>query len=151
MRVVVQRVKKASVTIENKLYSQIGQGYMLLVGFGQNDDEKIVEQMADKVLNLRVCDDENGKMNLSIKDVGGDILSVSQFTLYADASRGRRPSFTDACPPQRATVLYDYFNEQLKKSELNIKTGIFQTEMDVDLINSGPITIILDSDIVLKR
>lgn len=124
---------------------------MLLVGFGLDDDEKIVEQMADKVLNLRVCDDADGKMNLSIRDVGGEILSVSQFTLYADASRGRRPSFTSACPPQKATLLYDYFNEQLRKSGLNVQTGIFQTEMDVELINSGPITIILDSDIILKR
>ncbi len=151
MKVVVQRVKSASVTIEGKIHGQIKQGYMLLVGFGLNDDESIVDQMADKVLRLRVCDDANGKMNLSILDTQGEILSISQFTLYADASKGRRPSFTDACPPQKATELYDHFNDELRKSGLNIQTGIFQSEMDVELINSGPITIILDSDVILKK
>ena len=151
MKVVVQRVKSASVTIEGKIHGQINQGYMLLVGFGLNDDENIVNQMADKVLRLRVCDDANGKMNLSILDTQGEILSISQFTLYADASKGRRPSFTDACPPQIATKLYDHFNDELGKSGLNIQTGIFQSEMDVQLINSGPITIILDSDVILKK
>ncbi len=151
MKIVVQRVKKASVTINGEVHGKINQGYLLLVGFGLNDDESIAEQMADKVLKLRVCDDSNGKMNLSILDIQGEILSISQFTLYADASKGRRPSFTDACPPQLATKLYDHFNDELRKSELNIQTGIFQAEMDVELINSGPITIILDSDIILKK
>ena len=151
MKIVVQRVKKASVTINGEVHGKINQGYLLLVGFGLNDDESIAEQMADKVLKLRVCDDSNGKMNLSILDIQGEILSISQFTLYADASKGRRPSFTDACPPQLASKLYDHFNDELRKSELNIQTGIFQAEMDVELINSGPITIILDSDIILKK
>ena len=151
MKIVVQRVKKASVTINGEVHGKINQGYLLLVGFGLNDDESIAEQMADKVLKLRVCDDSNGKMNLSILDIQGEILSISQFTLYADASKGRRPSFTDACPPQLATKLYDHFNDELSKSGLNIQTGIFQAEMDVELINSGPITIILDSDIILKK
>lgn len=151
MKIVVQRVKKASVTINGEVHGKINQGYLLLVGFGLNDDESIAEQMADKVLKLRVCDDSNGKMNLSILDIQGEILSISQFTLYADASKGRRPSFTDACPPQLATKLYDHFNDELSKSGVNIQTGIFQAEMDVELINSGPITIILDSDIILKK
>lgn len=151
MRVLVQRVKEASVTIEDKLYSSIGQGYLLLVGFGLDDDETIVQQMSDKVLNLRICDDDQGKMNLSILQTQGEILSVSQFTLYADCAKGRRPAFVDACHPEKATKLYDYFNQCLKTSGLNVQTGVFRAEMQVGLVNSGPVTIMLDSDIVLKR
>ena len=151
MRILVQRVKNASVTIDGQLFSQIKQGYLLLVGFSNNDDENIVELMTQKLLNLRICDDSDGKMNLSIIDTKGEILSVSQFTLYADASKGRRPSFIEACNPERAVQLYDYFNDKLRKSGLKVETGKFRAEMDVQLVNSGPITIMLDSDIIIKR
>lgn len=151
MRILVQRVKNASVTIDGQLFSQIKQGYLLLVGFSNNDDENIVELMTQKLLNLRICDDSDGKMNLSIIDTKGELLSVSQFTLYADASKGRRPSFIDACNPERAVQLYDYFNDNLRKSGLKVETGKFRAEMDVQLVNSGPITIMLDSDIIIKR
>ena len=151
MRILVQRVKNASVTIDGQLFSQIKQGYLLLVGFSNNDDENIVELMTQKLLNLRICDDSDGKMNLSIIDTKGEILSVSQFTLYADSSKGRRPSFIEACNPDRAVQLYDYFNDNLRKSGLKVETGKFRAEMDVQLVNSGPITIMLDSDIIIKR
>lgn len=151
MRILVQRVKNASVIIDGQLFSQIKQGYLLLVGFSNNDDENIVELMTQKLLNLRICDDSDGKMNLSIIDTKGELLSVSQFTLYADSSKGRRPSFIDACNPERAVQLYDYFNDNLRKSGLKVETGKFRAEMDVQLVNSGPITIMLDSDIIIKR
>ena len=151
MRILVQRVKNASVTIDGQLFSQIKQGYLLLVGFSNNDDENIVELMTQKLLNLRICDDSDGKMNLSIIDTKGEILSVSHFTLYADSSKGRRPSFIEACNPERAVQLYDYFNDNLRKSGLKVETGKFRAEMDVQLVNSGPITIMLDSDIIIKR
>ena len=151
MRILVQRVKNASVTIDGQLFSQIKQGYLLLVGFSNNYDENIVELMTQKLLNLRICDDSDGKMNLSIIDTKGELLSVSQFTLYADSSKGRRPSFIDACNPERAVQLYDYFNDNLRKSGLKVETGKFRAEMDVQLVNSGPITIMLDSDIIIKR
>ena len=151
MRILVQRVKNASVTIDGQLFSQIEQGYLLLVGFSNNDDENIVELMTQKLLNLRICDDSDGKMNLSIIDTKGELLSVSQFTLYADSSKGRRPSFIEACNPERAVQLYDYFNDKLRKSGLKVETGKFRAEMDVQLVNSGPITIMLDSDIIIKR
>ena len=151
MRILVQRVKNASVTIDGQLFSQIKQGYLLLVGFSNNDDENIVELMTQKLLNLRICDDSDGKMNLSIIDTKGELLSVSQFTLYADSSKGIRPSFIDACNPERAVQLYDYFNDKLRKSGLKVETGKFRAEMDVQLVNSGPITIMLDSDIIIKR
>lgn len=151
MRILVQRVKNASVTIDGQLFSQIKQGYLLLVGFSNSDDENIVELMTQKLLNLRICDDSDGKMNLSIIDTKGELLSVSQFTLYADSSKGRRPSFIDACNPERAVQLYDYFNDNLRKSGLKVETGKFRAEMDVQLVNSGPITIMLDSDIIIKR
>ncbi len=150
MRILVQRVKNASVTIDGQLFSQIKQGYLLLVGFSNNDDENIVELMTQKLLNLRICDDSDGKMNLSIIDTKGELLSVSQFTLYADASKGRRPSFIEACNPERAVQLYDYFNDNLRKSGLKVETGKFRAEMDVQLVNSGPITIMLDSDIIKR-
>ena len=151
MRIVIQRVREASVTIDGQLYSQIGYGYLLLVGFEESDSDEILEQMARKVLELRICEDENQKMNLSIMDIGGDILSVSQFTLYADVRKGRRPSFTDAAGAQQATKLYDQFNEILRQSGLKIETGVFQADMKVALVNDGPVTIILDSKDVCRH
>ncbi|MDI9540653.1 MAG: D-aminoacyl-tRNA deacylase [Bacillota bacterium] len=151
MKIVIQRVKRASVTIEGKVYSSIDAGYLLLVGFSSTDDEEILPLMAKKILELRINEDHQGKMNLSILDTGGEILSVSQFTLYADCRKGRRPSFTGACSPEKASQLYDKFNNILKESGLKVKTGIFQALMEVELINDGPVTVILDSDIILKR
>ncbi|MGI6607702.1 MAG: D-aminoacyl-tRNA deacylase [Erysipelotrichaceae bacterium] len=151
MKIVIQRVKSASVTIAGKLYSSIDAGYLLLVGFSAADNEEVLPLMAKKILELRINEDYQGKMNLSIIDVGGEILSVSQFTLYADCKKGRRPSFTEACPPEKAGRLYDKFNDILRESGLKVKTGVFQAFMEVELINDGPVTVILDSDIILKR
>ncbi len=151
MRVVIQRVKNASVTVDGNLISEIGQGYLLLVGISVEDNEDIVKQMAKKTLELRINEDENQKMNLSIQDISGEILSVSQFTLYADASHGRRPSFTNAARPERANELYKLFDKYLAESGLIIKEGIFQADMKVSLLNDGPVTIILDSDIILRK
>lgn len=151
MKIVIQRVKRASVRIEGQLYSSINTGYLLLVGFSANDNEEILPIMAKKLLELRINEDDQGKMNLSIMDIGGEILSVSQFTLYADCKKGRRPSFTDACPLVKASQLYDKFNDILKESGLKVETGLFQAFMEVELINDGPVTVILDSDIIIKR
>ena len=151
MKVVLQRVKKASVTVDEKIVGKIDNGLLILVGFTEGDGEHQIDWMINKITNLRIFDDDNGVMNLSVKDVKGSILSVSQFTLYADSSKGRRPSFIDACNPERAVQLYDYFNDNLRKSGLKVETGKFRAEMDVQLVNSGPITIMLDSDIIIKR
>lgn len=146
MRVIVQRVSKASVSVENEIKGQIENGFLLLVGMTHTDTKEIVEKMADKVANLRVFEDEQGKLNLSIDQIKGAILSISQFTLYADCKKGRRPSFIEAARPQQANELYIYFNEQLSDKNIQVETGVFQTEMNVELTNQGPVTIILDSD-----
>lgn len=152
MRVVVQRVSEAKVEIEGKVNGAIKNGYMLLVGFKEGDDLEIVKKMADKIVNLRIFDDENGKMNYSLLKVNGSILSISQFTLYGNAKEGRRPSFVEALNPIEATKLYDLFNEELRKFNVTVETGIFQSEMKVSLVNEGPVTIILDSDqIFIKK
>ncbi len=151
MRIIIQRVKQASVTIDQQLYSSIGYGYLLLVGFEEGDSEHEALVMAKKVSELRICEDEQQKMNLSIQDIGGEILSVSQFTLYADCRKGRRPSFTKACPSERAKELYAYFNQQLQELGLVVKSGVFHADMKVDLINDGPVTIILDSQEIVKN
>ncbi|HPX33098.1 MAG TPA: D-aminoacyl-tRNA deacylase [Erysipelotrichaceae bacterium] len=151
MKIVIQRVKSAAVKIGGKQYSSINVGYLLLIGFSYSDDEDILLPMAKKLLELRINEDSQGKMNLSIIDIGGEILSVSQFTLYADCKKGRRPSFTNACPADKASQLYDKFNDILKESGLKVETGLFQAFMEVELINDGPVTVILDSDIILKR
>ncbi len=151
MKIVIQRVKSAAVKIGGKQYSSINVGYLLLIGFSYSDDEDILLPMAKKLLELRINEDSQGKMNLSIIDIGGEILSVSQFTLYADCKKGRRPSFTNACPADKASQLYDKFNDILKESGLKVETGMFQAFMEVELINDGPVTVILDSDIILKR
>lgn len=151
MKILVQIVKEAHVEIENKVVAQIQKGYLLFVGFTEGDDENIINKMIDKVINLRVFPDENGKTNLSIKDVDGDFLSVSQFTLYADASTGRRPSFTNALRPNEATILYDKFNELLENAfNKKIGKGVFGADMKVHLINDGPFTIMLDSKELFK-
>ena len=144
MRVVVQRVKRASCTIDGEVYSKIDTGYLLLVGFTHNDSVKEVKYLAKKIAGLRVFEDENGKMNLSLKAVGGKILSISQFTLYADTKDGNRPAFINAMKPDMALELYDLFNEELRSYDIEVYTGIFGSDMKIDLLNDGPVTIIYD-------
>lgn len=145
MKVVLQRTKEASVTVDNEITGSISHGYMLLVGITHEDTMTDVEFCARKVAELRLFEDEEGKMNRSIHEVGGQILSVSQFTLYADTKKGRRPSFTNAARPDLAKPLWDAFNETLKGHGLHVETGIFGADMDVALINDGPVTIIIES------
>jgi len=145
MRVIVTTVKSASVSIDHKIVGAIKQGMMLLVGFTYGDDREITDKMVDKILSLRVFPDENRNINLSLNDVNGEILSISQFTLYADAKKGRRPSFVNALAPHDAEILYDYFNEMLSLKYKEVETGVFGADMDVESINEGPFTLILDS------
>ena len=145
MKVLVQRSKNSKVTINGKVNGQIEHGYVLLVGFTNGDNEVIIDKMINKILNLRIFEDENEKMNLSILDTNGSILSISQFTLYANAKEGRRPSFTNALNPTDASKLYDLFNQKLKE-KIQTETGIFGADMKVEIYNDGPVTIMLDSD-----
>ena len=143
MRVLVQRCDKASVSVDNKIVGKIDKGMMILVGFTDTDTSNNIDYLVDKVLNLRIYDDESGIMNKSILDVGGSILSVSQFTLYADTKKGRRPSYVNALNGDKATLLYDEFNNKLKK-QIHVETGIFGADMKVELINDGPVTRMLE-------
>ena len=145
MRVLLQLVKKASVEVEGKEVANIEKGYLLFVGFEPNDDEAIAKKMAEKIFKLRIFPDENGKTNLSLSSVNGNILSVSQFTLYADMSGGNRPAFVNCMKPEEASILFDYFNASLRVYAPNLKTGIFQSDMKVSLVNDGPFTLMLDS------
>ncbi|GFN33590.1 D-aminoacyl-tRNA deacylase [Paenibacillus xylaniclasticus] len=145
MRVVVQRSKRASVEVEGSVVGEIEQGLVLLVGVTHEDTEADAKWLADKVAGLRIFEDESGKMNLSVQDVGGDILSISQFTLYGDCRKGKRPNFMTAARPEPAEALYNRFNELLQASGLRVATGVFGAMMDVSLINWGPVTLILDS------
>ncbi len=146
MRIVLQRVKNASVTVGDERISEIGAGVLLLVGVAQGDGEAEADWLAEKVAGLRVMGDEEGKMNLSVRDVGGEILAVSQFTLLADTRRGKRPSFVYAAPPEEAEPLFDHFCEKLREAGIgSVKTGSFGAMMDVELVNDGPVTIILES------
>lgn len=145
MRAVVQRVARGKVTVEGQVKGEIGKGYVVLLGVQVDDTEKDALYLADKVLNLRIFPDEEGKMNLSILDVGGSILVVSQFTLLGDCRNGRRPSFIQAARPEMADELYNKFVQLLKDSGLNVATGQFQTDMLVEIANDGPVTILLDS------
>ena len=144
MKVVVQRVIKSSVSIDNKIYNEIGNGMMILVGFTEGDNSSDIDYCVKKIVNLRIFDDEFGVMNKSILDVGGEILSISQFTLYADTKKGNRPSYIKALKGELSTKLYDEFNNKLNEHVIT-KTGIFGAEMKVSLINDGPVTIIIDS------
>lgn len=146
MRVVLQRVSSASVTVDGQELGAINQGYMLLVAIQDADTEAELDYLVRKVTGLRVFEDEAGKMNLSIQDVGGSILSISQFTLYADTRRGNRPSFTDAGAPDYAEKMYDQFNTKLAATGLTVATGEFGADMKVSLVNDGPVTIIFDTD-----
>ena len=145
MRIIVQRCDKAEVRVEGNVVGKINYGMMLLVSFTYGDTEKEIDYLVNKVLNLRIFDDENGVMNKSILDIGGEILSISQFTLYANTSKGNRPSYIDALKGEDAIKLYDMFNEKLK-SKIHIETGVFGAEMKVDFINDGPITILLEKE-----
>lgn len=143
MKVIVQRSKESSVSVDNKLINKIDSGLVLLVGFTEGDDESKLVTMAKKIVNLRIFDDENGVMNKSILDVGGEILSISQFTLYADTKKGNRPSYINALSGDKAVLLYDKFNEELNKY-INTYPGVFGADMKVVITNSGPVTIMLE-------
>ena len=145
MRAVVQRVTQASVTVDGELLGRIGKGFMILLGVADGDTVQVAEKMADKICRLRIFEDENGKTNLSLADVEGELLIISQFTLYADCKKGNRPSFVKAGSPQHANELYEYIIDACKKEVPVVKTGVFGAEMEVALINDGPFTIILDS------
>jgi len=145
MRAVVQRVTQASVTVDGELLGRIGKGFLILLGVADGDTRQMAEKMADKICRLRIFEDENGKTNLSLEDVEGELLVVSQFTLYADCKKGNRPSFVKAGSPQHANELYEYIIDACKKEVPVVKTGVFGAEMEVALINDGPFTIILDS------
>jgi D-tyrosyl-tRNA(Tyr) deacylase len=147
MRAVLQRVSQASVVVDGALVGHIGQGWLVLLGVGHADTPAIAESLADKVTGLRCFEDNAGKTNLSIVDVGGAVLVVSQFTLYADLSRGRRPGFTNAAPPELANALVDQFGAALRRHGLPVETGRFGAHMQVSLVNDGPFTIWLDSDV----
>ena len=146
MKVVIQRVREASVCVDDKIVASINKGFLLLVGISHEDDKKVIEKVANKVINMRIFEDENQKINKSLMDVDGAILSVSQFTLYADCKKGNRPSFTNAAKPEIANTLYKYFNELLSKQIVKVECGVFGEDMKVKLLNDGPLTIVLDSE-----
>ncbi len=146
MRALLQRVSHASVTVDGKVVGQIGHGLLVLLGVGQDDSEVQVKTLADKIVRLRIFGDDEGKMNRSLLDVGGQALVVSQFTLYADVRKGRRPSFTDAAPPSLAEPLVERFKDALATYGLKVEGGVFGAYMEVELINSGPVTIWMDSE-----
>lgn len=145
MKVVIQRTKQAKVTVANKIIGEIDKGLVILVGFTKGDTTKEIENMIKKIIHLRIFNDEKGLMNYSLLDVGGSILTVSQFTLYANTKKGRRPSYEQALNPKEAELLYDLFNENLKKEKIKVETGLFGSKMEVEMINDGPVTIILES------
>ena len=144
MKVVIQRVERASVTIDGQVHGAIDRGYLVLLGVGHEDDEKTADRIVKKMINLRIFADENGKTNLSLKDVGGSLLVVSQFTLYADCSHGNRPGFTNAAKPDHANALYEYFVDKCREQVEHVETGSFGADMKVELVNDGPFTIILE-------
>ena len=141
----IQMGQKANVKINNEVVGSIDKGFMVLVGITDSDNKMIVDKMVDKLINLRIFEDENDKLNLSLLDVKGSILSISQFTLYANCKKGRRPSFIEAAKPDISKPLYEYFNQQLKEKGVMVETGVFGAMMEVSLVNDGPVTIILDS------
>jgi D-tyrosyl-tRNA(Tyr) deacylase len=145
MRAVVQRVSRAKVTVNGGTAGEIGLGLLILLGVGQQDTEADAAYLAEKISGLRIFEDENGKMNRSVRDVSGSVLVVSQFTLYGDARRGKRPSFDEAAPPELARQLYELFVEKIQAAGLRCETGRFQEMMQVELVNEGPVTILLDS------
>ncbi len=145
MRAVVQRVSRANVVVSGETTGEIGQGLLVLIAVGQADTESDADYLAEKIAGLRIFEDEKGKMNLAVAEIGGSVLVVSQFTLYGDVRRGKRPSFDGAAPPQRGRELYDYFVERIRAQGLRCETGRFQEMMQVELVNDGPVTILVDS------
>ena len=146
MKLVVQRVKNASVEVERKIVGSIEKGYLVLLGVTHTDTKETADYLVKKLCNLRVFEDENGKMNLNIKQIGGSLLIVSQFTLYGDCSEGNRPSFTNAAKPEMANELYEYFCDKCLENNINVERGIFGADMKVSLLNDGPVTIILERE-----
>lgn len=145
MRAVLQRVSRATVTVEEKVVGEIGAGLLVLLGVGQNDSRADADYLVEKIIGLRIFEDAAGKMNLPVSDVDGAMLVVSQFTLYGDTRRGKRPSFDAAAPPEKARELYEYFVGRVRTAGLRCETGVFQASMEVELVNHGPVTILLDS------
>jgi D-tyrosyl-tRNA(Tyr) deacylase len=146
MRVLIQRVGRAKVTVGGRIVGQVSRGFLILCGFKKADRIENIKKLADKCLNLRVFEDGEGKMNLSLLDIGGEILIISQFTLYADCRKGRRPGFEDSMPPADAENMYNKFIDELRKSQLRVESGIFGAKMQVELVNDGPVTILLDDE-----
>jgi D-tyrosyl-tRNA(Tyr) deacylase len=145
MRAVLQRVSMAQVQVAGETVGEISDGLLILLGVGGGDNETAADYLAEKIANMRIFEDEAGKMNLSVVDIGGSALVISQFTLYGDARRGRRPSFSDAASPDIAEKLYEYFSKKLSEHILTVKNGVFGAEMKISLVNEGPVTILLDS------
>jgi len=145
MKVVIQRVSEANVKVEGSVVGEISKGLMLLIGIDENDEKTDADWLVQKILNLRIFGDENGKLNLSVQDISGEILCISQFTLIADYKKGNRPSFIKAAKPEKAVPLFDYFKDEIAKSGLKIAAGVFGADMKISLINDGPVTIIVDS------
>ncbi len=145
MRAIIQRVKEARVEVEGEVVGRIGEGMLILLGAGKDDTEVDAEYLAEKILTLRIFEDVEGKMNLSLTDTGGEVLVVSQFTLYGDCRKGRRPSFDKAAPPETAEELYEIFVREIRERGVNVETGKFRAMMDVHLVNWGPVTLMLDS------
>jgi len=145
MKAVIQRVSEASVNVDDQIVGEIGKGLMLLIGIDENDEKPDADWLIQKILNLRIFGDENDKLNLSVKNISGEILCISQFTLIADYKKGNRPSFIKAAKPEKAVPLFEYFKEEIAKSGLKIEKGIFGADMKVSLINDGPVTIVMDS------
>ena len=145
MRAVIQRISRARVTVNGQISGEIGHGLLVLLAVGHDDTETDATYFAEKIAGLRIFEDENGKMNRSVQDVGGSVLAVSQFTLYGDVRRGKRPSFDDAAPPEQARRLYEFFVQRIRAAGLRCETGRFQEMMQVELANEGPVTILLDS------
>ncbi len=146
MKAVVQKVSKASVKVQEKIIGEIMTGLVVLLGVGHNDTEKDADYLSDKIINLRIFEDDNGKMNNSLLDVKGELLVVSQFTLLGDCKKGRRPSFANAAPADRANILYEYFISKTRGKSVKTETGKFQALMDISLVNNGPVTILLDTE-----
>lgn len=148
MKVLIQKVKYAEVKVDGESVGKINKGFLVFLGVGHEDNEELADKLVKKMINLRIFEDENNKMNKALKDVGGEVLIVSQFTLYADCRHGNRPSFTDACEQTRANELYEYFKLKCSEYDVKVESGIFGADMKVELLNDGPVTIMLDDSVV---
>jgi D-tyrosyl-tRNA(Tyr) deacylase len=151
MRAVLQRVLRASVRVDGEVVASIGKGLLVLLGIGKNDQEEDIHWMTDKLIHLRIFEDQQGKMNHSLSEIGGEILLVSQFTLYGDCRKGRRPNFEEAAPVEKARFLYERMLETLKRKGVLVQSGVFQAKMEVELVNDGPVTLLLETPIAPKR